>query len=187
MEHVHSYYWGEHILHQAASEGDTDGLLQLLKENYSPKATGGTTCWLRGASNIHTRTPLHYAAKHGHLLCIRLLLKYGADPNSKDGDGYTPLHYLCQIYAPTLDRREKLSLCVASLVKCGADVRFLIGGRTLLEIAQTQKNYVCKEALRQHCMSCDLFQVSDPQVPQLNCWEGGGGMGCDGTVPDQLL
>ena len=148
-----SYDWGEHLLHKAASEGDTSTLQQLLKEGHSPSTTGGTSCWLRGASEIHTRTPLHYAAKHGHLDCIRLLLKYGADPNSRDGDGYTPLHYLCQVYKPGRDRHDNLRQCVSSLVLCGANLRAKTNsGKTPLEIAETQRNAICQEAIQKQCM-----------------------------------
>ena len=101
--------------------------------------------------------PLHYAAKHGHLICIRLLLKHGADPNCRDIDGYAPLHYLCQVYNPGPDRHDNLRLCVKSLVRCGGDVRArTISGRRPLDIAQIQKNSVCEEEIRQQCMSCDF-------------------------------
>ena len=152
-----SYHWGEHVLHQAASDGDTATLQQLLENGHSPKVRGGTSCFLRGASDLHTRTPLHYAAKHGHLNCIRLLLKYGADPNSKDGDGYTPLHYLCQVYNPGQDCRDNLRQCVTSLVQCGADLRAETNsGKTPLDIAKTQKNTICQEAIENKCRSHDI-------------------------------
>lgn len=36
-------------------------------------------------------TPLHVASARAQRNCTRLLLAAGADPNSKDGDGKTPL------------------------------------------------------------------------------------------------
>jgi cytohesin len=39
------------------------------------------------------RTPLHLAAIRGHTNIIRSLVDAGADPNIKDFDDNTPLHY----------------------------------------------------------------------------------------------
>jgi len=38
-------------------------------------------------------TPLHCAAGSAYFDLVRLLLKYNADPNLKNLDGDTPLHY----------------------------------------------------------------------------------------------
>eukprot|EP00759_Apiculatamorpha_spiralis_P038259 PhF_6_TR37592/c0_g1_i3/m.55798 len=43
---------------------------------------------------IHPATPLHFAASHGHLECVKLLVTHGADPNiqgSNDIVGVSPL------------------------------------------------------------------------------------------------
>jgi len=37
-------------------------------------------------------SPLHVAAKYGHLRAARLLLKRGSDPNVEGRNGLTPLH-----------------------------------------------------------------------------------------------
>uniref|UniRef100_A0A1B0FID0 Uncharacterized protein n=1 Tax=Glossina morsitans morsitans TaxID=37546 RepID=A0A1B0FID0_GLOMM len=41
-------------------------------------------------------TPLHYAAACGHLECVRILLEHGAEVNTTDSKGYTPLHVGCE-------------------------------------------------------------------------------------------
>ncbi|KAJ7315926.1 hypothetical protein JRQ81_002088 [Phrynocephalus forsythii] len=38
---------------------------------------------------------LHEAVLSGNLDCVKLLVKYGADINQKDEDGWTPLHIAC--------------------------------------------------------------------------------------------
>lgn len=37
-------------------------------------------------------TPLHYAAKSGNLAVARVLIRHGADVNSKTSSGWTPLN-----------------------------------------------------------------------------------------------
>ena len=44
------------------------------------------------ARNSHQRTPLHYAAGSGNVESVKILLRAGADPNSKDINGHSPLH-----------------------------------------------------------------------------------------------
>ena len=41
-------------------------------------------------------TPLHYAALHGHLNIIRMLINFGCDASIKGWRGWTPLHFACQ-------------------------------------------------------------------------------------------
>jgi len=37
-------------------------------------------------------TPLHYAAREGHVDLVKLLMSYGADLNARNEDEWTPLH-----------------------------------------------------------------------------------------------
>lgn len=137
-------------LHEAASKGDTGTLQQCLEQGNSPNAIGGQVCWVRGASEINTRTPLHYSAKGGHLHCVRLLLRYGADPNAKDGDGYTPIHYICQIHNPSGSEASKtILLCLQSLMDFGGKWKArTASGHTPMDIARKQKNSVCANELQ---------------------------------------
>ena len=135
-------------LHRAASEGDHTSLQRLLEDGHSPGTVGGAICWLRGASEIITRTPLHYSAKGGHLQCVRLLLRYGANPNASDGDGYTPIHYVCQIHNPKYDVKEEVRSCLTSLMEFGGDrTARTNSGHTPLMLAMQQKNAVCANEL----------------------------------------
>ena len=112
-------------------------------------------CWLRGASEMNTRTPLHYASKMGHVCCVRLLLKHGANPNARDGDGYTPLHYVCQIHNPVGERGEMATQCLLSLLEFGGDPRSrTLSGKTPLDLARQQKNTVCEKELIQQGNAC---------------------------------
>lgn len=137
-----------HQLHQAASDGDVVFLQQLLEQGFPPDTLGGQMCWLRGASELCTRTPLHHSAKTGHLQCVRLLLTYGADPNARDGDGYTPVHYVCQIYNPNSDIRDEVWQCLTSLIDFGGDTKATTdSGNTPLMIARQHNNAACTEEL----------------------------------------
>ena len=83
--------------------------------------------------------------------CIRLLLVYGADPNAKDEDRYTPLHYTCQIFKPSPDRHEMLKKCIESLIEFGADVRAETKSQcTPTGLARLQSNDVCYKQVAAH-------------------------------------
>ena len=148
-----SHRWSSKV-HWAAAEGRTEQLGHLLKEGHNPSLRGGiASCWVRGADQPANRTPLHYAAKHGHLGCIKLLLSYGADPNSQDDDGYTPLHYLCQIHSPRQEEGETLRLGTQILLDFGANPKMkTIGGHTPLSLAILQSNLICRGVLEEHGM-----------------------------------
>jgi len=48
--------------------------------------------WALSARDICGMTPLHWAANNENLEAVRVLINFGADPNSKDLEGETPLH-----------------------------------------------------------------------------------------------
>jgi len=63
------------------------------------------------------KTPLHFAAFHGHEAVVRLLCNSGANINAVDKDGKTPLHYSLRF-----NGHEKIS---SLFIENGADVHFL--------------------------------------------------------------
>jgi ankyrin repeat protein len=69
-------------LHIAAQDGDVAEVVRLLKAGYQPNVFDDIS-----------RTPLHYAAEHGHLQVMEVLIASGADVNAHDEDaiGNTPL------------------------------------------------------------------------------------------------
>eukprot|EP01018_Ginkgo_biloba_P000292 Gb_06791 [translate_table: standard] len=63
-----------------ASRGSSQLMEYLLSRGLNPNN-----------AQCHGRTALHIASACGFIDCVQLLLRYGADPNSKDEDGSVPL------------------------------------------------------------------------------------------------
>jgi hemoglobin len=69
------------------------------------------------AQRFSGRTLLHFASGAGCLEVVRVLLRLGADPNTQDGGGHTPLYRLANECAA-----EAGAELVGILVRAGADV-----------------------------------------------------------------
>jgi len=52
---------------------------------------------LQGLGGQLAAPPLHVAIAKGHIETVRVLLEYGADPNLKDPQGWTPLHWALHV------------------------------------------------------------------------------------------
>ncbi|CAI9102678.1 OLC1v1000980C1 [Oldenlandia corymbosa var. corymbosa] len=105
---------GATALHHSAGIGDTDLLECLISR--------GVDVNLQSDAG----TPLIWAAGHGQLDAVRLLLKHNANPNLGTEDDVTPL--LSAVAAGSLP-------CLELLIQAGADVNVTAGGATPLHIA----------------------------------------------------
>lgn len=79
------YDYRETSLHQAAREGNYQGLVRGLEHGVSVLGLDSSG-----------KTPLHYAVRRGRYDCINFLLEHGADPNHPDRYGNTPVHEACK-------------------------------------------------------------------------------------------
>uniref|UniRef100_H2YP52 Uncharacterized protein n=1 Tax=Ciona savignyi TaxID=51511 RepID=H2YP52_CIOSA len=91
----------------AASIGDVEWLGQSLMDGQDP-------CGF----DKNGLTPLHLAALHGRLDCIRLLIeKYDVDVNVTSATGWHPIHLSINKESGT-----NALQCLKYLLECGADV-----------------------------------------------------------------
>ncbi|KAI4464137.1 transient receptor potential channel pyrexia [Holotrichia oblita] len=138
---------GRTPLHYAASNGNTE-LVRLLLESgacteckfkYSEGRRvrrSGDNYWKWNRlfmaltpPDIWGRTPLHLAAKAGHVEIVRLLIENSADVNAEDTKGITPL-----LLAGCIGNRNTFESIVKILVEKGADVtkKNILTGTTVL-------------------------------------------------------
>ena len=115
----------------SAEDGDVVALRQSLTE--------GGCCDVYG--DFDNRLPIHYAAKNGHIECIKVLLEYGADIHSADIENETPIT-LAAFYGHTE--------CVRYLLEQGANVNDrAVDGTPLIYAAQCG-NAECVKLLLEH-------------------------------------
>lgn len=91
-------------IHAAARAGDIDTLRKALDENSGVVDT---------ATEEGGYTPLHFAARHGHVAIVKLLLEHGAQIAKKSATGNTALHFSAKNFKSEM---------VAFLLKQGAPV-----------------------------------------------------------------
>ena len=86
-----------------------------------------------GAAQVAAYTGLHAAAQHGDAARIAELLRSGADPNPRDGNGRTPLHV-----AAFAKRREALRALAAGAADLGALDRDRYDALTIAAVADDE-------------------------------------------------
>lgn len=88
-------------------------------------------------------TPLHVAARHGHVRLVEVLLAGGADANALDANGATPLHHAA---------RALKAKCVRTLIAGGANPQLPDASGTLPrdvpEVANGKDSFA--SAIREH-------------------------------------
>jgi hypothetical protein len=108
-------------LRKAASDGKTDEILRLWREN-------GDTLDVEHKDAFFVRTPLHWAAVYGHgEACRALVSTCCANIDSRNSNGMTPL--MCAAVHNNLQ-------CVEVLLELGANITARGYGKTALELAR---------------------------------------------------
>ena len=138
-------------LHKAVMEENYKLLLQLLSNGEDSDASGCIGSWIRGAC-VNKRTALHCASQRSDIRSIAILLMFGANPNCRDEDGYTPLHYVCQQYPGNVSNKQ-LKQSVELLLDYGADARVktIVGQLSPIAVAIRADNNCCVQILNNYC------------------------------------
>ena len=100
---------GKALAHWLAALGSTDLLATILAPPHAVHADA--VCY-------DGHTPLHAAAAHGHVECVRMLLAKGADAEIADGAGRMPIaHALRGVPLRGLEAGEGHAECYALLLR----------------------------------------------------------------------
>jgi ankyrin repeat protein len=165
---------GDKPIHHAADVNDKRGVERAL--------VGGAKA---DVVDFMGATPLHHAARRGHLEIVKSLLRFGAYPDPVDKEyGTTPLACATAANHPRL---------VRILLKAGADpMRIIPPGRTLLHIAAQGESTEILKLFVHHGVGVN---VEDEEGGTAAKWAARRGnveslkvlheMGCDLLKPDQ--
>ncbi|TKY52572.1 Ankyrin-3 protein [Spatholobus suberectus] len=114
------------VLHEAAAINRID-VMEFLVERYGDELDVNSV-------DSERRTPIHVAAREGHVGVIQFCVSMGGNPNCLDSKGWTPLHYAA--WRGHVEAAECLLEC--SNVKCARDRE----GRTAFSVAaESEKSH----------------------------------------------
>lgn len=98
--------WGKRPLHYVAANGSLD-LCKLFIEGAKRDNCDIDIC------DSGKATPVHHAARYGHIDVVKYLIKHGCDVNTRDDCGRTALHRACE------NQHKDVAIV---LIEAGADV-----------------------------------------------------------------
>ena len=166
------------VMKRFCEEGDFVEVFKLIKGGQDPRNA------LPGS-----QMPLHYAAFHGNLEVVRILVEeYGCNPRSADKNKCTPLHYACygghqdvvkylvteQKCDPHIKGHEgKLPLHFACILEVldTYDVRLLCRYSSLMSEEPTSGHFEIAKFLLVEC-GCDVTESHAPLIVHLACRYG---------------
>lgn len=100
-------------MRHAVEVGDVDSVVSLLHRG----ASVNTRCAVGSDINTQWARPIHIAAARGDVKVLRALLNYGADPDSRDSSGETPMMSIAGVQSVSAHFR-----CMDVLLDYGADL-----------------------------------------------------------------
>lgn len=158
---------GRTPLHYAAAVGNWElGQLLIKNKRQSPINAADNYKW----------TPLHVAAKHGHLVFVRKIVRAGADPNALTAGNMSAMHFIAALVPPPgLPKAgHMLELTIKTLVDVGADSNQRnVNWRTPVHVAARRGSEVAMRALLKYEGDVHRKTKNEKETP-LHCAVKGG-------------
>ncbi|CAA6654071.1 unnamed protein product [Spirodela intermedia] len=144
------YQHNPSALHRLISEGNLDGVIDLLRK-VSSERSGSSFCSLLEAQNSDGQTALHLACRRGHVEIVKAILEYReADVDILNKDGNPPIVFALNAGSPG---------CVQALVCRSANVNMMLGEGLGPSIA-----HICSLHGQPECMRELLLAGADPNA-----------------------
>lgn len=127
-------------LHISVQKGRAECFAELIKEE--------TLDFNKAAEKFHLHTPLHIAVDSHSSEMVKLLIQLGADVNSLNDDGYTPLH-ISVLKGHTSCFKELIRVPTLEVNKRSKGAAEF-NGHNALHMALTKKRKECVDLLMKH-------------------------------------